>query len=270
MNRVSIASSLVVAVGLLAGQAAVADVVTIGASKDNSLFEDAAGALSNGAGPHMYAGKTGPIAGSLLRRALLAFDVAGNVPPGATITSATLSLNQSASAPASGNQTINLHRVLSDWGESTSDAGRPGGAGATSAPGDASWIHAFFNTTPWGTTGGDFVGISSAAAVAGVASGPRVWGSTPDMVADVQGWLDNPGSAFGWMLIGDEITDRTARRFDSRENPTPSLRPMLTIEFDPPKPIPTMSEWGMIVFGLLLCTGGSIVFGRRRRVASSS
>ena len=46
------------------------------------------GDLSNALGFHFFAGKT---AMSELRRGVLAFDIAGNIPPGSTITAASLS-----------------------------------------------------------------------------------------------------------------------------------------------------------------------------------
>jgi len=48
---------------------------------------------------------------------------------------------------------------------------------------------------------------------------------------DVRSWLREPGSNFGWILIGDETERMTARAFASRENPEPSLRPLLEIRF---------------------------------------
>ena len=48
------------------------------------------------------------------------------------------------------------------------------------------------------------------------------------MVADVQSWLNNPASNFGWLVLGDETAIATAKRFDTRESASP---PMLTIEF---------------------------------------
>jgi spore coat protein A len=38
------------------------------------------------------------------------------------------------------------------------------------------------------------------------------------MVADVQGWLDNPSQNFGWIVIGDEGQNETAKQFATREN----------------------------------------------------
>ena len=55
------------------------------------------------------------------------------------------------------------------------------------------------------------------------------------MVADVQDWLDNPGTAYGWLLKGNEVELFTARKFTSREAEE-SVRPMLTIEFSPTCP----------------------------------
>ncbi len=54
------------------------------------------------------------------------------------------------------------------------------------------------------------------------------------MVADVQGWLDDPPKNFGWLLMGDEIAFNSAKRFASREFVKLKHRPMLTVEFSPP------------------------------------
>jgi len=202
--------------------------VTITPSKDNTLYETVAGTLSNGAGVYLYAGDTGPNAGDVLRRAVMAFDVAGSVPAGATIVGAILTLTVSRQQIATP-VTINLHRLLADWGEGTSDAGSPGGAGAASTTGDATWIHSFYNTANWANAGGDYSAtVSGTQSVAGL--GGHSW-TSPQMTTDVQGWLDNPSANFGWIIIGDEATARSARRFDSRESPTPPARPQLTISY---------------------------------------
>ena len=66
--------------------------------------------------------------------------------------------------------------------------------------------------------GGDFSStVSATQAVDG--NGAYVWGSTAQMVADVQGWLDSPAANFGWIVLGDEQQSTTAKRFDSRQNP---------------------------------------------------
>jgi len=53
-------------------------------------------------------------------------------------------------------------------------------------------------------------------------------------VADVQSWVDNPASNFGWMLMSEsEDVPGTARRFGSRET---SPVPTLVVTFAPPTP----------------------------------
>ena len=70
-------------------------------------------------------------------------------------------------------------------------------------------------------------------------AGQYTW-SSPQMVADVQSWLDNPASNFGWLVLGDESAAATAKRFDTRESATP---PVLTIQYvrtaPGPRPRPT-------------------------------
>src|SRR5262245_34209367 len=116
-------------------------ILSLTAVADNTLYESDTGALSNGAGQHLYVGKTGFTAGNKIRRAVVQFDLAA-IPAGSTINTATLTLN--VSRPNNGAQTVELHRLLNSWGEGNSDAG-PGaeGDGAPSASGDATWIHRF-------------------------------------------------------------------------------------------------------------------------------
>ncbi len=54
------------------------------------------------------------------------------------------------------------------------------------------------------------------------------------MVADVQGWLDDPASNFGWLLQGNESANSTAKRFDTRESMISSNKPALSIDFTAP------------------------------------
>lgn len=91
--------------------------VTIGAGKDNTLYESQTGDVSNGAGQHFFVGKTNTGA---LRRGLIKFDVASSIPAGSRITDVTLSLTMSQTATDT--QTVGLHRATADWGEGTSKA----------------------------------------------------------------------------------------------------------------------------------------------------
>jgi hypothetical protein len=67
--------------------------------------------------------------------------------------------------------------------------------------------------------------------------GPYSWDSTPEMVADVQSWLDDPATNFGWILVGDESQIMTSKRFDSRENPLVQNRPLLRIVWSGPNSV---------------------------------
>lgn len=218
---------LIVGMACLAAAGAVqADVVTLEPSKDNTLYQSTTGAVSNGAGSAFISGKTNQ---NQIRRALMGFDVS-SLPAGAIVTDVTLTLHCSAAAPGGSPVSFGLHRVLADWGEGTSVA-EPGGTGVAATPGDATWIHRFYDTSTWATPGGDFVAGASASESVGI-PGFYSW-TGAGLVSDVQSWLDNPAASFGWILVGGEGTAGTARRFDSREIQDPSFRPALTITYVP-------------------------------------
>ncbi len=227
---------------------ALGDTIEIGAIKDNTLFESSTGSLSNGKGPYMFAGRTNQ---NRIRRALAAFDVAAAVPAGATITGVELSLYCSASV--SGDMAASLHRVVADWGEGTSNSGDPGGQGAASTTGDATWIHRFYNTATWAAPGGDFTSAASASTLV-ASTGTYTW-SGGGMVGDVQAWLDNPGAAFGWLVRVNESVSGSAKRFNTRESGAPEDQPRLRIDY---VPIPAPPAAGLLVMG-------GLVAGRRRR-----
>ena len=195
--------------------------------QDNTLFEDASGGIANGAGEYLFAGRTAQPSGRAIRRSLVGFDIAAQIPAGATIQSATLSMTMSKTT--SGPQDIGLHRVLADWGEGTSDAAGEEGRGTEAAEGDATWKYRLYDTVEWQTPGGDFEPTASATtSVDNV--GDYVW-STPELAEDVQYWLDHPDEDFGWLLHGQEDTSFAAKQFGSRENADSAQRPQLTIEY---------------------------------------
>ena len=83
----------------------------------------------------------------------------------------------------------------------------------------------------WVDPGGDFSDTASNSQSVGTLAGDFTWGSTAQMVTDVQSWLDNPNNNFGWLLLTNETVIQTARRFGSRENATVANRPLLTVEY---------------------------------------
>jgi hypothetical protein len=224
---------------------ALADTVVLEASQDNTLYENGDGETSNAKGPTMFAGTT--FQGfEDRRRAVMAFDLAGDIPPGSTITGVELRLYLSK-VPISGPDptVMNLHRLLNAWGEGTSAADATGGFGVAATVNDATWIHTFWNTSFWVTPGGDYLPGPSASTVVNDL-GVYVWGSNPALVADVQLWLDSPGSNYGFILIGEESSAGSARRFNTRENPNVSTRPTLTIHYDPPFTPVRSTTWGAV------------------------
>ena len=208
--------------------AAAAEIVRLPALRDATLIESSTGAFANGAGAVLFAGRTSQPRDAR-RRALLAFDVAAALPPRVVVTSATLTLALSPSNPDP--VEMHLHRVLADWGEGASAAS--GGSGAPAALGDATWLHTFYADAFWADPGGDFAVPASAAATVGEAGVYR-WNATPELIADVQAWLDTPSQDFGWILIGDESASSTAKRFYSREHTDASAQPMLEVEYAAP------------------------------------
>ncbi len=205
---------------------ACADQVQIAPSADTTLYSES-NSVSNGAGQHMFSGAT---AVQSKRRALVRFDIAASVPAGSTITNITLDMKMSRSN--SGPMNVMLNTLTSDWGEGTSDAPGQEGGGAPATANDATWANTFFPGQTWLIPGGDFVAIASASTSVG-GFGFYSW-SSAQMAVDAQAWLDNPAGNFGWIILGQEGIAASAKRFDTRNNPTPANRPVLTITYNPP------------------------------------
>jgi MYXO-CTERM domain-containing protein len=206
----------------------------INPDKDNTLIESSTGALSNALGD-IYVGRTNQSSGSI-RRGLVHFDVADNVPACSTIDTATLSLYLNMAPPAGPDPyTYSVFKVVThDFGEGTSYSG--GGVGDTSTPGDATWIHSICSAgtpcssgTMWSTAGGDFASTASASLSIGKTTGQYYTWSGGTLVNDVQDWLDNPTTNYGWGIMDDAATAQTARRFNSREES--SNKPKLTVTY---------------------------------------
>jgi Ca2+-binding RTX toxin-like protein len=198
------------------------DNVTVTAMKDNTLIQDATGSLSNGTGD-IFVGQNAN--GNLVRRGLLGFDIAGNVPAGAVIQN--VSLTMYVVQNPGGAQAVDLHRLLADWGEGGSSGKGNGGPAQTS---DATWVHTFYDTQLWAAAGGDFSPTVSGSQTIGAPGTFSTWTSTAQMVADVQNWLDNPNTNYGWLLQTDE-SQSSSKEFASREATDALQRPVLTIEY---------------------------------------
>ena len=210
----------IVVIAALLPPAALGATAIIGATKDNSIFQNNP-THTQGGGAGIFAGTNGM---NSPRRALVAFDIAGNVPAGATITAVELTLYL-GNAPNSDPQSIELHRLTKEWGEGDAGIANPSismsGQGSPANDGDATWNDARSNIDPWTTAGalGDVVSTASASTiVGGPVDTPFVWNSTAALVSDVQSWLNSPATNYGWMLFNtNEATVRSLKAFYSKE-----------------------------------------------------
>src|SRR5437016_6227967 len=170
---------------------------------------------NSGGGPDIVIGTQGPSAGITKNRGLIKFDLTGQIPPHSEIRAVALRLTV-VKAPLLGpDSTFEVHRVLQPWNEAEATWNRIGTNAPWSAPGAAA--PADFSTD-----------VSAATGVSGL--GNYTFGSTSNLVADVQSWVDTPGSNLGWILLTQaEDVAMSARRFASREAPTNA--PALLIDY---------------------------------------
>lgn len=217
----------------LGGQAVGQDEIVLTPVKDNTIYQES-GSRSNGSGEYLYVGRTSGFDGTLARRALLKFDLERAIPRDARILNVSLAFHTSE-APIGGSGTeVFLFRALRAWGESASDAGDLAIEGAPAQQGDATWTHAHFDVTPWQDPGGDFAAAPSANVSVGRPLTKYEVKSTAALENDVQAWLGDPDSNYGWILIGDEVRESTTRRVNGRFHRDVSTRPRLTVTFSTP------------------------------------
>lgn len=241
--------------------------VSIGPSKDTSMFSNNPTRTAGGYDV-FYVGNN---SSGDTRRALVAFDVAGNVPAGSTITGAELTLylnDWSGAGGFGGDRTIGLHRATSAWGDGTTGSGGSTGGGgqgtASAADGDVSWTYRSWSTTDpapphldWTTSGGDYEATASASLTISdtptpvTIDSPHTW-SGPGMVADVQGWLDGTLDNDGWLVRELENEVNLLIRFYSSEYASAGLRPVLKIDF---VPVPEPATWILLALGLGIVSG---------------
>ena len=218
---------------LALGAHASADTLTAVSAADGTLIQpNDGGQYSLGAAYNFYCGRTGTNGGGTLRRGLLRFDLT-SIPVGSTVTSVSLRLYMSQTS--GGASDCRLHRVQQAWGEGASFAF--GGGGTLPEANDVTWTHRIWPTAQWSVPGGVYSPAASATrSVNGV--GTYTWASTPALVADVQGWVNDRASNFGWALVGDEVTLNSAKKFEARESGTPAYRPALIVNYVPAAAIP--------------------------------
>ncbi|MFK7738995.1 MAG: PKD domain-containing protein [Planctomycetota bacterium] len=190
------------------------ETVEITPSADTIIYSDST-SNSNGAGVALVVGR---VAGTGVRRALMQFDVDGNVPAGATINTAQLRVtNRSVpNGATNGTHALSIRRLTAAWTEGTADSAPTHGQGVATTGGGATFINRVSPSTAWSSAGGDFASASGSVTVTNSFTS-FTSSSTSGLVSDVQGWLDTPANNFGWILIGNEGSTQTTKWLDSRE-----------------------------------------------------
>jgi hypothetical protein len=224
-------TSLVIATALLlAPTKSCADIVVLQPSADTTLI--AAAPDNNLGGADFFNGGTTGL--STANRGLLFYDLSSAIPPGAIVTSAELSLSI-VRQPNSGirHSLFSVRRMFQSWAEGAQGFEDSPGLGLPAAAGEATWNHRFAGGAVWSQPGGqegvDFSPVLSSTALVGSLGDDIFFTSSPELVADLQAWLDNPASNFGWMIKTEsEEMNKTARSFASRES---GFGPTLTVNF---------------------------------------
>jgi hypothetical protein len=188
-------------------------------------------------------------------RGLFRFDVAGSIPRGSRIRSASLVLEViGVPAEPAPFADFGIYRLLKSWGEGnktspTNNCTSCTGQGGPATTNQATWYYRFaFTPQTWSAPGGaatnDYLpAFSSSQTIYGLGDSPYTFNSTSQMVADVQLWLDRPETNFGWILIcQQEGTPLTARRFGSCENT--NTPPRLEVDYLAPPQINWIAQVG--------------------------
>jgi hypothetical protein len=171
-------------------------------------------------------GTTGAAAGFKDSRAFLRFDVAGNMPANALITSVVLTLQLTQTAPGVTNLWEDLRRVYQPWSESL-----------------VTWTNRLTPPSSWSVPGGvapaDYASVVTQSNLITTTLGPYTFASNSGMIADVQNWLVNPLTNSGWVMISElQGVPTTECKFASRESGAGA--PSLTIQYSLPATPPAL------------------------------
>jgi hypothetical protein len=221
-TRASLFLHLVLLASIGAWQNTKADTTILVPSADASLRDNS---------PDMNFGESNPlIVGNskepftVHNRALLKFDLTG-IPTTATITG--VSLVVAIFRSNTDNSDYDLNRVLVDWSE----------LGAT-------WNYRTASQ-PWlaggGQGGSDFVAAASVTATV-----DDTIFSSAGMIADVQLWVRNPGTNYGWIMLPTGNLPGTGKQLGSRES---EYTPILTVNYTLSAPVTPLALFGVALVG---------------------
>ena len=240
-----------------------ADILTLQPVADTTLFEVAP--ENNLGGATFF--NAGTANNGNRNRGLILYDLT-SIPAGSVINEVSVSF-EVIRQPAAGveHALFSLRRVLQPWGEGAQipENEQSPGLGALAAPGEATWNNRFAGGAAWSEAGGEAgfdYSLDQRAMTASVGTGEiMTFESNPELINDVNLWLTQPGTNFGWMLVTEsEDLVRTARSFASRES---GFGPNLTIHYTP---VPEPGTVGILLVGSVI---GIYALRRTRRTSHS-
>jgi hypothetical protein len=234
-RRMVLGFFLLIWAGLFFGQVCLAD-THVFRPEDNSVYLDQRDPNTN------WVSKTGLLVVSEINenaRTVLHFDLGGFAPNPASITQAKLHLYHYRGGYYTGSRTINVYPLTSGFDEST-----------------ATW------NSSWATPGGDYDNSISASAEV-----PEAWENW--VVWDVTDLLKNRWSNianYGFLIkdvVEDTPGDGPYVRFHSHRADSLPYLEVITAEQE----IPTLTEWGLFIFGVALMGFVTWVFLKRRQTS---
>jgi len=153
-------------------------------------------------------------------RGLIRFDLS-QLPADAHIVSAVLELSL-LKTRSTGDQ-VQVYRLRESWAEDSvpSDGARAANMGG------ATWGSRSRDLGAWSTAGGHR--NSNASATIKIDGVERWTIQSEAMAQDVQGWIRDPKSNCGWLLVGDEKKPLSVMRFAGRQHHEIEKRPRLVI-----------------------------------------
>jgi hypothetical protein len=226
-----------------------ATAVTINVLQDTTIYNTG---TANGSGQGLFAGASG---NGTVQRGLVEFDLS-SIATGSIITNVTLTMYVNSMGSANTVDTITLNTLSQDWNEATAGGGnatKGGGSGYTANPGDATWTSS--GISPWADGAAFNTTISDSLQIGSL--GFHTF-SGANLITDIQNWVNNPDTNFGWILRGNELTNGSSKRFSSSENTGGGGTnvPVLNIEYQAAV-VPVPAAVWLFTSGLLSLIGVS-------------
>jgi hypothetical protein len=235
----------VVMVAVLAGWVIRAELATLRPIADAELREQQPTGVF-GSDLTIVSGGLGFTAGNTARRALIRFEPGAEIPSGATIVSVELGISVTRVPLSPAISIFELKRVRQEWLET-----------------EVSWNVRREPGLAWeipGAGGDEDVQPERSSSTLMQGRGRYTFPSSDRLVADLQMWVDNPGTNHGWLLWSrSENVLQTARHFASRENvaDAPELVVEYTVEtgIEPPLLSEVRADAGEVEFGFAVEAG---------------